>query len=74
MWAADGGVKWSGLVVNAQYFMRWQSDFDADGPLPLVSTLDRGAELSAAFLSIRRRSYTAGMTGWVPMLQTILAF
>jgi len=24
MWAADGGIKWSGLAVNAQYFMRWQ--------------------------------------------------
>ena len=57
MWVVDGGIKWNGLAVNGQYFVRWLDDFDADGPLPLTSTMD-----------------TAGMTGWVPMLQTVLAF
>jgi hypothetical protein len=127
MWAVDGGLKWNGLAINGQYFTRWLNDFDADGPLPLSSTLDHGAELSAGyfvtpkevmtygraswvrgqfgnsheygggvkwyFLPTERlwlsgelfkidRSpysgaftpYTAGMTGWVPMLQTVLAF
>ena len=127
MWAADAGIKWSGLAVNAQYFMRWLDDFDADGPLPLASTFDRGAEISAGvfvqpkkwmlygraswvrgefadsheygggakwhFLPTERlwlntelfrvnrapyagafTPYTAGMTGWVPMVQTVLAF
>jgi hypothetical protein len=22
LWAIDGGIKWNGLAVNAQYFMR----------------------------------------------------
>ena len=35
MWAVDGGIKWNGLAVNGQYFMRWLNDFEADGPLPL---------------------------------------
>jgi hypothetical protein len=127
MWAIDGGMKWNGLAINGQYFMRWLSDFDADGPLPLASTLDHGAEISAGqfvkpkklmvygrgswvrgqfgnshefgggvkwhFLPTERlwltgelfkidrapysgafTPYTAGMTGWVPMLQTVLAF
>jgi len=127
MWAADGGIKWNGLAVNGQYFVRWLDDFDADGPLPLDSTFDRGGELSASyfvdpkkvalygrgswvrgqfgdsseygggvkwfFLPTERlwvntevfriskapysgafTPYTAGMTGWVPMLQTVLAF
>jgi hypothetical protein len=127
MWAVDGGIKWNGLAVNGQYFMRWLSDFEADGPLPLTSTLDHGAELSASyfvdpkkvmiygrgswvrgqfgdsheygggvkwfFLPTERlwfnaelfrvnrapysgafTPYTAGMTGWVPMLQAVLAF
>jgi hypothetical protein len=30
MWAADGGIKWAGLAVNGQYFIRWLSDFEAD--------------------------------------------
>lgn len=127
MWAADGGVKWNGFAVNGQYFMRWLNDFDADGPLPLDSTFDRGGELTAGyfinpkkvmvygrgswvrgqfgnsheygggvkwhFLPTERlwfntelfrvskapysgafTPYTAGMTGWVPMVQTVLAF
>jgi hypothetical protein len=127
MWAIDGGIKWNGLAVNCQYFMRWLNDFEADGPLPLASTFDRGGELSAGcfvepkkvmvygrgswvqgqfgdaheygagvkwyFLPTERlwlngelfriskapysgafTPYTAGMTGWVPMLQTVLAF
>jgi hypothetical protein len=49
MWAADGGIKWNGLAVNGQYFVRWLSDFEADGPLPLASTFDHGGELSASY-------------------------
>ena len=54
MWAADAGVKWEGLAVNAQYFMRWLNDFEADGPLPLTSTFDRGAESRRGFSSCRK--------------------
>ena len=127
MWAIDGGIKWSGLAVNGQYFIRKLSEFEADGPLPLESTVDVGGELSASyfvdpktwmlyvrgswvqgefgdsyeygagvkwhFLPTERlwltaevfridrapysgafTPYTAGMTGWVPMLQTVIAF
>jgi hypothetical protein len=127
MWAIDGGLKKSGFSINGQYYLRWLSDFDADGPLPLASTFDHGFELSAGqfivpkklvvyargskvfgqfgspyeyaggfkwyFLPTERvwltgelmrvhnapysgafTPYTAGMNGWVPMLQTVLAF
>ena len=127
MWAIDGGLKKSGFSVNGQYFFRWLSDFEADGPLPLASTFDHGFELSAGkfvvpkklllyvrgskvfgqfakpyeygggfkwyFLPTERlwmtgevmrvnkapysgafTPYTAGMAGWMPMLQTVLAF
>jgi hypothetical protein len=127
MWAVDGGVKWNGLAINGQYFWRWLRDFEADGPLPLASTFDHGAELSAGYFVKPRKvmlygrgswvrgqfgdsheygggvkwhflpterlwlnaelfrvnrapysgaftPYTAGMTGWAPMVQTVLAF
>jgi hypothetical protein len=127
MWAIDGGLKKSGFSVNGQYYFRWLSDFEADGPLPLASTFDHGFELSMGkfvvpkklvlyargskvfghfanpyeyaggfkwyFLPTERlwltgelmrvykapysgafTPYTAGMNGWVPMLQTVLAF
>jgi hypothetical protein len=127
MWAIDGGLKKSGFSINGQYFFRWLSDFEADGPLPLASTFDHGFELSTGkfvvpkklllyvrgskvfgqfanpyeygagfkwyFLPTERlwmtgelmrvykapysgafTPYTAGMNGWMPMLQTVLAF
>jgi hypothetical protein len=127
MWAVDGGLKKSGFSVNGQYYFRWVSDFEADGPLPLESMFDHGFELSAGqfivpktlvlygrgskvfgqfgspyeyagglkwyFLSTERlwvtaelmrvhnapysgafTPYSAGMNGWVPMIQTVLAF
>ena len=127
MWAIDGGLKYNGLAINGQYFMRWLNDFVADGPLPLSSTFDHGYELSASYFVVPKKvavygrgsqvfgqfrdpyeygagvkwhflqterlwlnaevfrvnrapysgaftPYTAGMTGWVPMVQTVLAF
>jgi hypothetical protein len=127
MWAIDGGLKKSGFSVNGQYYFRWLSHFEADGPLPLTSTFDHGFELSTGkfvvpkklllyvrgskvfgqfanpyeygggfkwyFLPTERlwmtgevmrvnkspysgafTPYTAGMAGWMPMLQTVLAF
>jgi hypothetical protein len=127
MWAIDGGLKKNGLAINGQYFMRWLSDFQADGPLPLSSTFDHGGELSVSkfvvpkkwllygrmsgvlgqfrdsyeagggvrwyFLPTERlwfnaelmrvnhapysgafTPYTSGLKGWVPMVQTVIAF
>ena len=127
MWAIDGGIKYNGLAVNGQYYMRWLSDFEADGPIPVTSTFDHGYELSASYFVIPKKllvyvrgsqvfgefgnsheyaggvkwhflpterlwlnaelmrvnkspyngaftPYTAGMNGWVPMIQTIIAF
>jgi len=127
MWAVDGGVKWNGLAINGQYFVRWLDDFEADGALPFASTKDHGGEISAGYFVTPKKvmvygrgswvqgqfgdsheygggvkwhflpterlwlnaevfkvdrapysgaftPYTAGMTGWVPMVQTVLAF
>ena len=52
MWAIDGGLKYNGLAINGQYFMRWLSDFVADGPIPVTSTFDHGYELSASYFVI----------------------
>jgi hypothetical protein len=127
LWAVDAGIKWNGLAVNGQYFVRWVDDFDADGPIPIDSMYDRGFEvsvsdfvlpkklnlygrgskvygefndsweyavgakwhpvnterfwLSAEVMNVHRAPYsgaftpyTAGLDGWVPMLQGVLAF
>ena len=128
MWAIDAGLKWKGLAINGQYYVRRIDDFEADGPLPLTFTKDHGGELSIGYfvkprtLQLLGRAswvngqfrdsheyggalkwyflptermwltlevfhidtgapysgtftpYTAGMNGWVPMLQWLLAF
>jgi hypothetical protein len=65
--AIDGGIKWNGLSVNGQYFMRWLSDFEADGPLPLASTFDHGFELTAGYFVVPRKlqlhARGSGVTG-----------
>jgi hypothetical protein len=55
MWAIDGGLKYNGFSVNGQYFMRWLSDFEADGPMPVTSTFDHGYELSAGYFVIPKK-------------------
>lgn len=127
MSAIDGGIKYNGLAVNGQYYMRWLGDFEADGPLPLASTFDHGYELSGSYFVVPKKlllyvrgsqvfgefgnsheyaggvkwhflpterlwlnaelmrvnrspyngaftPYAAGMNGWAPMVQTIIAF
>jgi hypothetical protein len=60
LWAIDGGIKWNGLAVNGQYFIRWLDDFTADGPLPLASTFDHGFELSASQFVIPKKLIVYG--------------
>lgn len=65
MWAIDGGVKWRGLAVNGQYYFRWLTDFKADGLLPISSTLDHGAELSASHFFIPKKLMLYGRTSFI---------
>ncbi len=65
MSAIDYGLKWNGLAVNGQYFMRWLNDFVADGPLPLSSTFDHGAELSASYFVKPKKLMTYVRGSWV---------
>jgi hypothetical protein len=65
MWVVDGGLKWKGLAINGQYFVRSLNDFDADGPLPLASTLDHGGELTAGYFVNPKRVMVYGRGSWV---------
>ena len=65
MSAIDYGLKWNGLAVNGQYFFRWLNDFVADGPLPLASTFDHGAELSASYFVKPKKWMPYVRASWV---------
>jgi hypothetical protein len=47
MLASDVGLKYQGLALNGQYFLRWLNSFRASGPLPVSQTFDHGFEASA---------------------------
>jgi hypothetical protein len=55
MWAVDAGVKWRGLAFNSQGFARRLDSFVADGPLPLSSTFDTGAEMMLNYYLIPKK-------------------
>jgi len=127
MWAVDWGLKYDGMAINGQYYSRWLSEFEADGPLPLSSTFDHGFDMSVGHFFVRKKlmgyvrgsmiygefnnsheyaggakwhplpterwwlqaelmrvhrvpyggtftPYTAGLSGWVPMVQTVIGF
>lgn len=65
MSAIDYGLKWNGLAVNGQYFMRWLNDFVADGPLPLSSTFDHGNELSLSYFVKPKKLMPYVRASWV---------
>src|SRR5215469_4143837 len=65
MSAIDYGIKWNGLAVNGQYFMRWLSDFNADLPLPLASTFDHGGEFSASYFVKPKKLMPYVRASWV---------
>jgi hypothetical protein len=65
MWAVDGGLKWNGLAINAQYFVRRVDDFDADGPLPIESMRDRGAEITVGQFVNPKKVMVYGRGSWV---------
>jgi hypothetical protein len=48
MSSIDGGLKYRGLALEGEYFLRWLQDFKADGPLPIDSTFDHGLQVMAS--------------------------
>ena len=65
MWAFDGGIKYNGLAINGQYYMRRLNNFVADGPIPVTATFDQGFELSASYFVIPKDLLVYGRTSQV---------
>jgi hypothetical protein len=50
----DAGFKWRGISLQAEYYLRWLSHFDATGPLPLASIFDHGFFVEAMYMVLPR--------------------
>jgi hypothetical protein len=58
----DWGLKWRGMALEGEYYLRWLNDFNADGPLPTHQTFDHGFQLmaSAMLLPQTLQAYSMG--------------
>ncbi len=48
--AVDAGLKFRGLTLQSEYFLRRLSDFLATGPVPMDSLLDHGFTVQAMYM------------------------
>lgn len=53
--ALDAGLKYKGVFLQTEYYMRWLDDFQADGPLPVQDIFDHGFYVQAAFFPIPKK-------------------
>ncbi len=56
LWTIDAAMKYRGLGVSGEYFMRWLNNFQAVGPEPMRrSIFDQGALLQAGYFLVPQR-------------------
>lgn len=53
--AFDAGMKYKGVFLQAEYYLRWLDDFEADGPLPVEDLFDHGFYVQAAAFPIPKK-------------------
>jgi hypothetical protein len=63
--ALDAGLKYRGFTFQGEYFTRRLSNFEATGPLPLTSILDRGLQLQVGYMVVPKLVHLYGTTGQI---------
>jgi hypothetical protein len=53
--SVDAGAKYKGFFLQAEYYMRWLNEFDADGALPVDQIVDTGFYVQASMFAIPKR-------------------
>ena len=65
MLAFDAGLKYRGIFLQTEIYTRWLDGFEADGPLPVPSLLDKGFYIQAAFYPVRKKLELYGVTSQI---------
>lgn len=52
--AADIGFKWRGFFLQYEHYLRWLTNFQADGPLPVERIFDQGFYVQASQMVVPR--------------------
>jgi hypothetical protein len=62
MTAVDAGIKYRGLALEGEYYIRWIDDFEVTGTIPVTELYDHGFELqaSAVLMPETLSTYVAG--------------
>jgi hypothetical protein len=63
--AIDAGAKYKGFSFQGEYYLRWLSDFQATGPLPLNSIFDHGFMLEAMHMVVPKHVGLYGVYSYV---------
>lgn len=65
LFAVDAGVKYRGFHLQAEAYLRYLTDFDADGPLPISTIRDQGFYVQGAYQASPQRLTVFGLTSFV---------
>jgi hypothetical protein len=55
MLALDAGIKFRGLFLQTEIYNRWLDHFEANGPLPVSSLVDRGFYVQSGFYPVEKK-------------------
>ncbi len=61
MVAINGGFKYRGMSVEAEFYQRWVDDFETTGPIPVEELDDNGSQIFASMMLVPKtwQIYTA---------------
>jgi hypothetical protein len=65
MVAADAGMKFRGVFLQGNYYLRVLDDFKTDLPLAVSRVRDHGFNLQAAFYPVKQKLEVYGVTSWI---------
>jgi hypothetical protein len=65
LWSVDAALKWRGVGVNGEYFLRSLQSFSGTGPVPDVTINDHGFHVNAGVFLIPQRLELVGGGAWV---------
>jgi hypothetical protein len=63
--AIDAGAKYKGFSFQGEYYLRWLSDFETTGPLPIDSILDHGFMAEAMHMVVPRKLGLYAVSGYI---------
>ena len=61
----DAGMKYRGIFLQTEIYTRWLDEFEADGPLPVDSILDKGFYVQGAFFPVKKKLELYGATSQI---------